>query len=72
MILLTSVLLISTQGEIPNYVQPYCIFRDSHHVLHKKENLSTTPVLDGILCSIKALHDIQGFFLFSTRDQSVF
>jgi hypothetical protein len=44
-IILTSVLFISTQIDILTYVQPYCFYRDSRHVLHKGEP-DLSPVLD--------------------------
>jgi hypothetical protein len=50
-IILTLVLFISTQIDIVTYVQPYCFYRDSHHILHK-EDPDLSPVLDEILTSV--------------------
>jgi hypothetical protein len=50
----TSVLLIFTQINILTYVQPYCFYKDSHHVLQKGEP-ALSPILDEILSIIKIL-----------------
>jgi len=66
-IILTSVLFISTQIDVLTYVQPYCFYRDSHHVLHKGDP-DLSPVLDEILSIIKILTGCTGvLFSFYTR-----
>ena len=70
-IILTSVLFISTQIDILTYVQPYCFYRDSHHVLHKGEP-DLSPVLDETLSIIKIPTGCTGVFSVSTRGEIIF
>jgi len=66
------VLFISTQIDTLTNVQPYCFYRDPHHVLHKGEP-DLSPVLDDILSIIKKyLQGVQGFFSVSTQGEFIF
>jgi hypothetical protein len=69
-IILTSVLFIFTQIDILTYVQPYCFYRDSHHVLHKGDP-DLSPVLEEILSIIKNTYRVyRGSFQFLHEENS--